>query len=146
MVYSYRHIHCKKRLAIFPSPAGMSLTKLSLAGNNLIIPAQGGFGKWNHGKIDNLFLQCIMGIAALPLWSSPIDSPIVEEFWTMTCSVIKKKFLITAYIFICLPPMRLVSMREDLAHKADNMSRAFDSDSLLISQLRRIHNYYRKTP
>jgi hypothetical protein len=24
--------HCKKRLAIFPSPAGMSLTKLSLAG------------------------------------------------------------------------------------------------------------------
>ncbi len=30
--------HCKKRLAIFPSPAGMSLNKLSLAGNNLIIP------------------------------------------------------------------------------------------------------------
>jgi DNA polymerase I-like protein with 3'-5' exonuclease and polymerase domains len=27
-------IRCKKRLAIFPSPAGMSLTKLSLAGNN----------------------------------------------------------------------------------------------------------------
>jgi hypothetical protein len=27
-------IHCKKRLAIFPAPAGMSLTKLSLAGNN----------------------------------------------------------------------------------------------------------------
>ncbi len=29
-------VHCKKRLAIFPPPAGMSLTKLSLAGNNLI--------------------------------------------------------------------------------------------------------------
>ncbi len=29
----------KKRFAIFPSPAGMSLTKLSLDGNNLIIPA-----------------------------------------------------------------------------------------------------------
>jgi hypothetical protein len=29
-------MHCKKRLAIFPSPAGMSLTKLSLAGNTLI--------------------------------------------------------------------------------------------------------------
>jgi hypothetical protein len=28
----------KKKLAIFPSPAGMSLTKLSLAGNNLVIP------------------------------------------------------------------------------------------------------------
>ncbi len=31
--------HCKKRLAIFPSPGGMSPTKLSLAGNNLIIPS-----------------------------------------------------------------------------------------------------------
>jgi hypothetical protein len=38
-------IHCKKRLAIFPSPGGMSLTKLSLAGENLIIPGQGAFGK-----------------------------------------------------------------------------------------------------
>ncbi len=28
------HLHCKKRFAIFPSPAGMSLTKLSQAGNN----------------------------------------------------------------------------------------------------------------
>jgi len=27
--------HCKKRLAIFPSPAGMSLPKLSLGRNNL---------------------------------------------------------------------------------------------------------------
>jgi hypothetical protein len=35
----------KKRLAVFPSPAGMSLTKLSLAGNNLILPGQGEFGK-----------------------------------------------------------------------------------------------------
>jgi hypothetical protein len=31
-------IHCKKSLAVFPSPAGMSLT------NNLIIPVQGEFG------------------------------------------------------------------------------------------------------
>jgi hypothetical protein len=39
-------VHCKiKRLAAFPSPAGLSLTKLSLGGNNLIIPAQGEFGK-----------------------------------------------------------------------------------------------------
>ncbi len=38
--------HCKKSLAISPSPAGMSLTKLSLslAGKNLIIPDQGEFG------------------------------------------------------------------------------------------------------
>ncbi len=33
--------HRKKRLATFPSPAGMSLSKLSLGGNNLIFPAQG---------------------------------------------------------------------------------------------------------
>ncbi len=37
------HIHCKKMLSIFPSPAGMSCTKLSLAGNNLVIPGQGEF-------------------------------------------------------------------------------------------------------
>ncbi len=28
-------VHCKKELAIFPSPAGMSLTKLSLGGKKL---------------------------------------------------------------------------------------------------------------
>ncbi len=33
------YLHCKKGLAVFPSPAGMSLTKLFLGGNNLIIPA-----------------------------------------------------------------------------------------------------------
>ncbi len=37
------HVHCKKRLAGFPFPA--ELTKLSLCGNYLIIPAQGEFGK-----------------------------------------------------------------------------------------------------
>jgi hypothetical protein len=35
----------KERLAIFPSQAGMSLTKLSLTGNNLIISGQEEFGK-----------------------------------------------------------------------------------------------------
>jgi hypothetical protein len=34
----------EKRLLFSPSPAGMSLTKLSLAGNNLIIPGQIEFG------------------------------------------------------------------------------------------------------
>jgi hypothetical protein len=28
----FRTLHCKKRLSIFPSPAGMSLAKLSLPG------------------------------------------------------------------------------------------------------------------
>jgi hypothetical protein len=35
-------LHCKKWFAIFPSPAGMSLTKLSLGGN---IPSQGEFSR-----------------------------------------------------------------------------------------------------
>jgi hypothetical protein len=35
-----KKVHCKKRLSIFPSPAGMSLTKLSLVGNNLIFQAR----------------------------------------------------------------------------------------------------------
>ncbi len=57
-------LHCKKWLAIFPSPAGMSLTKLSLAGNNQITV----FPAWENlvsdipardRKIANLFLQCI---------------------------------------------------------------------------------------
>jgi hypothetical protein len=33
--------HCKKKVSDSPSPAGMSLTKLSMSGNNLIIPGQG---------------------------------------------------------------------------------------------------------
>jgi hypothetical protein len=40
----FMSIHCKKRLARFPfpsRPAGMSITILSLAGNNLIIPGPG---------------------------------------------------------------------------------------------------------
>ncbi len=37
-------LHCKKRLEIFPSLAGMSPTKFSLAGNNLFITGQGEFG------------------------------------------------------------------------------------------------------
>jgi hypothetical protein len=52
-------LHCKKGLAIFPSPAGVSVTKLSLAGNYLINPGQGEFGYSNiptrDGKIANLF-------------------------------------------------------------------------------------------
>jgi hypothetical protein len=34
----------KKKLPIFLSPTGMSLTKLSLAGNTLIVPGKGEFG------------------------------------------------------------------------------------------------------
>jgi hypothetical protein len=54
--------HCKKRLMIFPFSAGMSLTKLFLAGKNLNIPDHGEIGcdiPAGGGKIGNLFLQCI---------------------------------------------------------------------------------------
>ncbi len=39
-----RRFHCKKRLAVFPSPAGMSQTKLSIDGNNFMISDQREFG------------------------------------------------------------------------------------------------------
>jgi hypothetical protein len=59
------YIHCKNSFSIFPSPAGMSLTKLSLGGNSLYmtslfppreslvsdIPA-------GDGNIKKLFLRC----------------------------------------------------------------------------------------
>ncbi len=51
----------QKGYRFFPSPAGMWLTNLSLAGNNLIIPGQGEFGLWHpgwDGKMDNLLVQC----------------------------------------------------------------------------------------
>jgi hypothetical protein len=57
-------VHCKKISAIFPSPAWMSLTKLSLAGKKSIIP--GAVESLvsdipaGEGKIANLFLQCVM--------------------------------------------------------------------------------------
>ncbi len=48
-------LHCKKELAVFPSPAGMSLMKLFLDGNNLVfsrrervwsVTSRLGTGKW----------------------------------------------------------------------------------------------------
>jgi hypothetical protein len=41
---TYVTVQCKKMLTILPSPAGMALTKLSLASNNEIFPGQGEFG------------------------------------------------------------------------------------------------------
>ena len=49
------YVHCKKELAVFPSPAGMSLIKLFLGGNNLVfsrpervwsVTSRLGTGKW----------------------------------------------------------------------------------------------------
>jgi hypothetical protein len=48
-------VHCKKELAVFPSPAGMSLIKLFLGGKNLVfsrpervwsVTSRLGMGKW----------------------------------------------------------------------------------------------------
>jgi hypothetical protein len=55
-------LHCNKRLAIFPSPAGMSLTNSLWQGIFFIqiVPGQGEFGSdipAGDGKIGNLFLQ-----------------------------------------------------------------------------------------
>jgi hypothetical protein len=52
---SVHTVHCKKELAVFPSPAGMSLIKLFLGGNNLVfsrpervrsVTSRLGTGKW----------------------------------------------------------------------------------------------------
>jgi hypothetical protein len=54
-------LYTVKRLAIFPSPVGISLNKLSLVRNNLIIPSQGELVSdipTRDGKIADLFLQC----------------------------------------------------------------------------------------
>jgi hypothetical protein len=42
---SEANVHFKKGLAVFPSPAWMSLTKLFMSVNNLVFPAQGEFGQ-----------------------------------------------------------------------------------------------------
>ncbi len=44
-VASTNRIHCKKGLAVFPSPAGMSLPNSPSPGIILIIPGQGEFGE-----------------------------------------------------------------------------------------------------
>jgi hypothetical protein len=62
-------IHCKKRLTIFPSPAapaGMSLTKLFLEGNNLIFPVPSRESLVSDipagdGKMANLFYSVTIG-------------------------------------------------------------------------------------
>jgi len=46
---------------MFPSPAGMPLLKLSLAGNNKLFPARDSLVDdipAGHGKIANFILQC----------------------------------------------------------------------------------------
>jgi hypothetical protein len=63
----FMFLHCNKRVTIFPSPAGMSLTKLFLAGNNLITTGKPlftvhffSFMRFNWGKpIFWIVLKCM---------------------------------------------------------------------------------------
>ncbi len=48
--FQFSSLHCKKMLPVFPSPGGVSLTKLSLAGNNLIFPGQGEFDQRHSAR------------------------------------------------------------------------------------------------
>ncbi len=84
---SFRILHCKKRLAVFPSPAGMSLTKLSLGGNNLIIPGQWEFGTVSDipaedGKIANLFYSVGVRLTVLSVWFATWSKQWADEFFT----------------------------------------------------------------
>jgi hypothetical protein len=63
-------VHCKKRLAIFPSSAGMSLTKLSLARKNLIIPDQGEFLVTDIPAGDGKIAKPFLHRSGMPLVSS----------------------------------------------------------------------------
>ncbi len=58
---SVSFIQRKKWLATFPSPEGMSLTRLSVDGKNLIIPVQREFGDISSeaGNVANLFLHSV---------------------------------------------------------------------------------------
>jgi hypothetical protein len=68
LFYSFRCVfqllmalHCKKRLAIFPSPAGMSLTQLSKARNVFFRSWSVGLVTSRQGrKIANLFYSVII--------------------------------------------------------------------------------------
>jgi hypothetical protein len=52
---SMYRVHCIKRLAPFPSPAGMSLNKLFLGGNNLESDIPAG-----DGNVANLFYGVVV--------------------------------------------------------------------------------------
>jgi hypothetical protein len=57
----------------------MSLTKVSLGGNNLIIPAQGEFGTRHPGwglecRVANLFYSVVLGLVSDPELIEKLDS------------------------------------------------------------------------
>ncbi len=71
-----KHMHCKKRLAIFPSPRrDVTNQQLSLAGHNLIIPGQGEFGLWQPGWLQLKKCKAVSELCHLALSCK-------EKFWS----------------------------------------------------------------
>jgi len=74
-------IHCKKRLTIFPSSAGMSPNS-PRAGNNLIIPRQGGFGMWHPGwgrKKSLTFFYSVQGVIFQRIEAGLHEPPLAQH-------------------------------------------------------------------
>jgi hypothetical protein len=79
----YKQIHYKKRLAIFPFPAGMSLTKLSLAGIIKLFPARESLVRdipAGAREIANLFYSVVTsGVAYVYPWGEHVLYSILEQ-------------------------------------------------------------------
>ncbi len=87
-------MHYTKRLAIFPSSVGMSLTKLSLAGKNKWFTAKESLVSdipAGDGKIVNLFIQCVQS-TFMCLWAIYIFPRSVRLF---SCSRIGRLWAYT---------------------------------------------------
>ncbi len=71
-------IHCKKELAIFPSPAGMSLTKLSLVGKKLNYSRPGRVcsvtSRLGTGKRPTLFYSVVIYLSNIPRCGASVVS------------------------------------------------------------------------
>jgi len=83
-----KYIYCKKRFSGFPSPAGMSLTKLSLAGNNLRSPSPRRVWSEQIQECCTFFLQCIV----------QVDIPsVIVQLDKMNCLLLIQCVLISPY-------------------------------------------------
>ncbi len=78
-------VHRKKNFFIFPSPAGMSLTKLSLGGNtDVTIPPRESLVcgiPAGDGNIEKLFLQCIIQLEVEKSIEPVVCFPHIFERW-----------------------------------------------------------------
>jgi hypothetical protein len=92
-------VHCKKRLVVFRSPAGMSLTKLSLAGKNFIISGQGDWlvtSRLGTGKSLIFFTVHIYGLSDL-LVESLVEVPLPLHIIESLVQLVHLEFLNNFY-------------------------------------------------